>query len=361
MGLQFRATSLDWDDYVGRLVIGRIVNGRMRQYDRVAVVHQDGQVYPGKITVLYGYDGLHRVEIAEATAGRPGGGGRHGQGEDRRDPRRPRAPGGPAAHAHRRAHGDDAVQVNVSPLLGPGRALRHLNRQLRERLWKERRSNVAIQVEETDSPDTFRVSGRGELALAILIEMMRREGYELEAGKPADPHPGEGRPDPRADGAPRGRHPRGVHRRGHGEARAPQGADGQDGEPRKRAHAARVPHPGARPDRLPVGVPHHHPRQRAPEPPLRRLGAVARRHPAAGNGALVADRPGRPRPTPSTTSSRAACSFVVAGGAGVRGPDRRRAQPRQRPGRQHHQGEEAHQRRARPPRTRPSASPRRAS
>src|SRR6266508_4152027 len=69
MGLQLRAASLDWDDYVGRLIIGRIVNGRVRQYDRVAVVHQDGGVDHAKVTVLYGYEGLKRVEIPEASPG----------------------------------------------------------------------------------------------------------------------------------------------------------------------------------------------------------------------------------------------------------------------------------------------------
>src|SRR5712671_5674571 len=69
MGLQLRAASLDWDDYVGRLIIGRIVNGRVRQYDRVAVAHRDGSVEHAKITVLYGYEGLKRVEVPEATAG----------------------------------------------------------------------------------------------------------------------------------------------------------------------------------------------------------------------------------------------------------------------------------------------------
>src|SRR4026208_741868 len=68
-GLQLRAASLDWDDYVGRLIIGRIVNGKVRQYDRVAVAHRDGSVEHAKITVLYGYEGLKRVEVPEAGAG----------------------------------------------------------------------------------------------------------------------------------------------------------------------------------------------------------------------------------------------------------------------------------------------------
>ncbi len=69
VGLQFRVTMLDWDDYVGRLVIGRIVNGRVRQADRISVVHRDGSTEAAKVTVLYGYEGLKRIEIPEANAG----------------------------------------------------------------------------------------------------------------------------------------------------------------------------------------------------------------------------------------------------------------------------------------------------
>jgi len=85
---------------------------------------------------------------------------------------------------------------------------------------KERKLNPGIRVEETESPDTFRVSGRGELQLAILIELMRREGYELEVGKPRSSPTGE-RADAGADGAPRDRRARGVHRRRHPEDRPP--------------------------------------------------------------------------------------------------------------------------------------------
>ena len=183
MGLQLRATSLDWDDYVGRLVIGRIVNGTVRQYDRVAVVHRDGSTEPAKITVLYGYEGLKRVEIAEATAGdlvAVAGTDNVEIGETLADAEKPVAL--PVMHID-----EPTVSMlfssNISPFSGKeGRFV--TSTQLRERLWKERRTNVAIRVEETDSPDTFRVSGRGELQLAILIEMMRREGFELEVSKP---------------------------------------------------------------------------------------------------------------------------------------------------------------------------------
>ncbi|MBI4635215.1 MAG: translational GTPase TypA [Candidatus Rokubacteria bacterium] len=182
-GLQFRAAMLDWDDYVGRLVIGRIVNGRVRQAERVAVVHRDGSVESAKVTVLYGYEGLKRIEIDEASAGdlvAIAGIESIEIGETVADAEQPRAL--PLIRID-----EPTVSMlfcaNVSPFAGrEGRFV--TSPQLRERLWKERRVNVGIRVEETDSPDTFRVSGRGELQLAILIEMMRREGFELEVGKP---------------------------------------------------------------------------------------------------------------------------------------------------------------------------------
>src|SRR5215471_1936522 len=183
MGLQLRATSLDWDDYVGRLVIGRVVNGKIRQYDRVAVVHRDGATESAKVTVLYGYEGLKRVEVPEASAGEivaVAGIENVEIGETVSDPEKPVAL--PVMHID-----EPTVSMlfssNVSPFSGrEGKFV--TSTQLRERLWKEKRTNVAIRVEETDSPDTFRVSGRGELQLAIIIEMMRREGFEVEVGKP---------------------------------------------------------------------------------------------------------------------------------------------------------------------------------
>jgi GTP-binding protein len=182
-GLQLRAASLDWDDYVGRLIIGRIVNGRVRQYDRVAVVHRDGTIENAKITVLYGYEGLKRVEVPEASAGdivAVAGIEAMEIGETIADPEKPIAL--PVMHID-----EPTVAMlfssNVSPFAGrEGKFV--TSTQLRERLWREKRSNVALQVDETDSPDTFKVSGRGELQLAILIEMMRREGYEMEVSKP---------------------------------------------------------------------------------------------------------------------------------------------------------------------------------
>src|SRR6058998_1383294 len=183
MGLQLRAASLDWDDYVGRLIIGRIVNGRVRQYDRVAVAHRDGSVEHAKITVLYGYEGLKRVEVPEASAGdlvAIAGIDAVEIGETVAEADAPRAL--PLIRVDEPTV-SMLFSANVSPFAGrEGRFV--TSPQLRERLLKEKRVNVGVRVEETDSPDTFRVSGRGELQLAILIEMMRREGFELEVGKP---------------------------------------------------------------------------------------------------------------------------------------------------------------------------------
>jgi GTP-binding protein len=182
-GLQFRVTMLDWDDYVGRLVIGRLVNGRVRQAERIAVVHRDGSIEAAKVTVLYGYEGLKRTEIPEASAGdivAIAGIESIDIGETVADVENPVAL--PLIRIDEPTV-SMLFSANVSPFAGKeGRFV--TSPQLRERLMKERKLNPGIRVEETESPDTFRVSGRGELQLAILIELMRREGYELEVGKP---------------------------------------------------------------------------------------------------------------------------------------------------------------------------------
>jgi len=183
VGLQLRVASLDWDDYVGRLLIGRIVNGTVRHADRVAIVRRDGTVEYAKVTVLYGYEGLKRVEIPEAGPGEIvalAGIETMEIGETVADADNP-----VALPLIRIDEPTVAMRfsANASPFAGrEGKFV--TSRHLRERLFKEARVNVGIRVEETDSPDTFTVSGRGELQLAILIEMMRREGYEMEAGKP---------------------------------------------------------------------------------------------------------------------------------------------------------------------------------
>ena len=181
--LQLLVTSLDYDDYVGRLLIGRIVNGRIRKAQDVSLCRLDGTRVAARVTGLYGYQGLRRIEIDEAGPGdivAVAGLEAATIGEtlaDREDPR-PLPP----------IKVDEPTiammfSINNSPMAG--REGQHVtSSKLKDRLARELLTNVSIRMEPTDSPDTFKVSGRGELQLAILIEMMRREGYELSVGKP---------------------------------------------------------------------------------------------------------------------------------------------------------------------------------
>jgi len=183
MPLQFLITSLDYDDYVGRLAIGRIFNGEIRKGAEVARIEHDGTVVKAKVTVLYGYDGLKRSEIDSAGPGdivAVAGFDELGIGETLSDLERPVAL--PPIRVDEPTIGM-VFSINTSPM--SGREGTHVtSRKLKERLEREVLTNVAIRVEPGDTPDAFQVSGRGELQLAILIEMMRREGYELSVGKP---------------------------------------------------------------------------------------------------------------------------------------------------------------------------------
>ncbi|HEX4823397.1 MAG TPA: translational GTPase TypA [Candidatus Polarisedimenticolaceae bacterium] len=183
MPLQLLVTTLDYNDYVGRLAIGRVFNGRIRRGKDYGHCRIDGSVTRTRVTALYGYEGLKRVEIEEAGPGdivAVAGLESVTIGETLSDAETP-VPLPPITV-------DEptiamVVSANDSPLAGlEGQFV--TSRKLRERLWKEILTNVSIRVEETDSPDAFKVSGRGELQLAILIEMMRREGYEMSVGKP---------------------------------------------------------------------------------------------------------------------------------------------------------------------------------
>jgi GTP-binding protein len=181
--LQLLVTSLDYDDYVGRLAIGRLFNGEIAKGQEVAVCHLDGTVALGKIAALYGYDGLRRTEVTAARAGdivAVAGIDEVTIGETFSDPLAPRPL--PALQIDEPTL-SMIFAVNDSPVAG--REGQHVtSRKLRDRLYRELRHNVAIRVDATDGPDAFKVSGRGELQMAILIEMMRREGYELSVGKP---------------------------------------------------------------------------------------------------------------------------------------------------------------------------------
>ncbi len=183
MPLQLLITSLDYDDYVGRLAIGRIFNGEIRRGQEVSRIEHDGTIVRAKVTVLYGYEGLKRTEIESAGPGdivAVAGFDELGIGETLSDLERPLAL--PPIRVDEPTIGM-VFSVNTSPM--SGREGSHVtSRKIKERLDREVLTNVAIRVEPGESPDAFQVSGRGELQLAILIEMMRREGYELSVGKP---------------------------------------------------------------------------------------------------------------------------------------------------------------------------------
>jgi GTP-binding protein len=181
--LQILVANLDYSDYLGRLAIARVFNGTLKHGEEVAIAKRDGQFQKTKITKLFTFSGLKRVDTEQtklgdivAVAGVEG----ITIGETITNVENP-APLPPIVIDEPTI----AMQftINTSPMAGrEGQYV--TSRNLRERLDKELLTNVSLRVEETDSPDTFKVSGRGELQLSILIEMMRREGYELMVGKP---------------------------------------------------------------------------------------------------------------------------------------------------------------------------------
>ena len=181
--LQLLVANLDSSDYVGRIAIGRIFNGRVKIGDPVAVCKLDKAVQQTKVTKLYAFDGLKRVEIQEAGAGDIvclAGIEDITIGETIADVE------------HQIAIPPIAIDeptvsmifgVNTSPMAGrDGQFV--TSRQLKDRLDKELLGNVSIRMEPTDSPEQMKIIGRGELQLSILIEMMRREGYELQVSRP---------------------------------------------------------------------------------------------------------------------------------------------------------------------------------
>ena len=181
--LQILVANLDYSDYVGRLAIGRIFNGTVTVGDQVVVVKLDGEVQKTKITQLYAFEGLKQSPIDRASAGEIIAlAGIEGIeiGDTVTSASDPRP-------LPRIIVDEPTISmifgVNVSPFAGlDGEYV--TSRKLSERLEKELLGNVAIRVEDTETPDSFKVSGRGELQLAILIEQMRREGYELQVARP---------------------------------------------------------------------------------------------------------------------------------------------------------------------------------
>lgn len=181
--LQLQVTTLDYSEFLGRIVIGKIHNGTMTLGQQIALLKEDGSIVRGKVTKLLGFNGLQRIEVPEASAGMivaVAGFADANIGETLACPNEPTAL--PLIKVD-----EPTLQmtfcVNDSPFAGKeGKFV--TSRQLRDRLMRELETNVALRVEETDSPDRFQVSGRGELHLGILIETMRREGYEFQVSQP---------------------------------------------------------------------------------------------------------------------------------------------------------------------------------
>ena len=181
--LQAMVTSLDYDDFVGRIAIARVRQGTVKAGSQVALAKLDGTVVKYKAAQLFGFQGLKRVPLDEASVGdiiSMTGLESVNIGETITDPENPIAL--PPIKVDEPTL-QMTFRTNDSPFAGKdGKYI--TSRHLRARLYKELERNVALRVEETDSPDSFVVSGRGELHLSILIETMRREGYELCVSKP---------------------------------------------------------------------------------------------------------------------------------------------------------------------------------
>jgi len=180
---QMQISTLDYSSYVGAIAVGRIARGRVRANQQVVVVKDDGVQHRGKIGLVYGYMGLRRFEVESAEAGdivAITGIEAPNVSDTLCDPER--------IEALPPLRVDEPTvtmtfQVNTSPFAG--RSGRYLtSRQIKDRLERELIHNVALRVEEGNDPEKFRVSGRGELHLSILLENMRREGYEMAVSRP---------------------------------------------------------------------------------------------------------------------------------------------------------------------------------
>ncbi|WP_242392802.1 translational GTPase TypA [Anaeromyxobacter oryzisoli] len=181
--LQMLVDNLDYDDYVGRLAIGRVASGVIQEGQAIAVMREEGKIVPAKVVRLYGYDGLKRVEVKDAGPGEIvciAGAEEIGIGDTIADPANPVALPRISVEEPTMSM---VFRVNDGPFAGKeGKYI--TSRNIRERLYREAFRNVSIRVEDTETPDAFKVVGRGELQLAVIVENMRREGYELTVSNP---------------------------------------------------------------------------------------------------------------------------------------------------------------------------------
>ena len=339
--LQMLVSNLDASDYLGRIAIGRIFNGRVALNAPVVVLKRDGSVQQVKVTKLFSFDGLKRIEIGEAAAGDIiclAGIEDINIGETIADPEHPHAL---PAIAIDEPTVSMVFGINTSPMAGrDGQYV--TSRHLRERLDRELLGNVSLKVENTDTPEQFKVLGRGELQLAILIETMRREGYEVQVSRPeivTKVIDGQ-RVEPVEDlvidvaedfqgtvisicGGRRGTITKMVN---HGSGRV--------------RLEFRIPARGLigfqsqfLTDTKGTGIMNHifAGWNRGPV-----------RSPSRGTGVMVSDRTGRDRLRDGQPSGARRDADRAADG-GLRGHDRRRARAAERPRRQHHEGEEADQ------------------
>ena len=180
---QMLVTTLDYSDYLGKIAVGRIQRGKVHPGDPLAIVTEDGVLSKGSVAKLFTFDMTHRVEKREAVSGdivAISGIAGVNVGETLAAESRPEPI---ASFEISKPTLSMLFSVNDSPFAGlEGKEV--TSRKIRERLFKEVMTNVALKVEETESADTFRVSGRGELHLSVLIENMRREGFELAISRP---------------------------------------------------------------------------------------------------------------------------------------------------------------------------------
>jgi len=181
--LQMLVDNLDYDEYVGRLAIGRVASGVLREGQPIAVVREEGKIVPAKVVRLYAYEGLKRTEVKDAGPGEIvciAGAEEIGIGDTLCLPDAPL----PLPRISVEEPTMSMVfKVNDGPFAGKeGKYV--TSRNIRERLYREAYRNVSIRVEDTESPDSFKVVGRGELQLAVIVENMRREGYELTVSNP---------------------------------------------------------------------------------------------------------------------------------------------------------------------------------